>query len=102
VRDYTHVLDLVDGVRTASERCRGFHVYNLGAGQPVALRRLVDLIARALRVTPVLQHLPMQKGDVDATTADLTLAAADLDYRPRRGIEAAVEDFCAWLQTTSG
>jgi UDP-glucuronate 4-epimerase len=97
VRDYTHVLDLAEGVLAASARCEGLHTYNLGTGRPLALKALVELLAEELGVRPTLHHLPARKGDVDATTADLTLAARDLGYAPRRGIEAAVRDFCAWL-----
>ena len=35
MRDFTYVDDIVDGVRRAIERCRGYHIYNLGESQPV-------------------------------------------------------------------
>lgn len=97
-RDYTHVLDIVDGVVAALDRARGYHVVNLGAGKPVRLLEMVRSIARQLGVEPIIEHTPMQKGDVDATMADLTQARELLDYAPRRSFESAVSDLCAWLE----
>jgi UDP-glucuronate 4-epimerase len=97
-RDYTHVLDIVDGIIAALDRASGYHVINLGAGKPVRLLDVVRTIAARLGVDPVVEHAPMQKGDVDATMADLTQARALLDYAPRRSFESAVADLCDWLE----
>ncbi len=97
-RDYTHVLDLVDGISSALERCKGFDVINLGAGQPVRLIDLVRHIGNAVGREPRIEFEPMQRGDVDATMADLTRARDRLGYAPRRGIELAVRDLCDWLE----
>jgi UDP-glucuronate 4-epimerase len=97
-RDYTHVLDIVDGVVAAVDRPLGFQVVNLGAGKPVRLLDMVRIIGRTLGVEPRIEHAPMQKGDVDATMADLTLAKALLGYAPRRSFESAVADLCNWLE----
>ena len=47
-RDYTYVDDIVDGIVRAIERCTGHHLYNLGHSEPIALRDMIETIARAL------------------------------------------------------
>ena len=47
-RDYTYVDDIVDGIVRAIDRCSAHHLYNLGHSQPVALRDLIEQIARAV------------------------------------------------------
>jgi UDP-glucuronate 4-epimerase len=98
-RDYTWVGDVVDGIVAAIDRGAGhraeFEVVNLGSGRPVSLARLVALLGEAMRVSPVVQHLPAQAGDVERTWADITRAARLLGYRPRVGIEEGLGRFVA-------
>ena len=98
MRDYTYIDDIVDGVMRATERCRGFHLYNLGESAPVSLSDLIAALEVALSRKAVIDRLPPQPGDVERTFADVTLARAELDYRPTVALPGGLGRFMAWLR----
>jgi UDP-glucuronate 4-epimerase len=97
-RDYTYVADTVAGVLAAVEKCRGYHIYNLGNSNPISLRDLIGAIGGALGKTPRIQRLPAQPGDVERTFADIGLAARELGYRPRTDFRTGLGRFVEWLR----
>ena len=101
-RDYTHVTDIVSGVLAALERCDGYHIYNLGESETTSLARMVELIEEAVGKKARLERLPMQSGDVNETFADLSLARAELGYRPRIKVEEGIPGFVQWYRETQG
>jgi UDP-glucuronate 4-epimerase len=98
-RDFTHVADIVRGVLAALDRAKGgFRAYNLGSGAPVDLDTLIALIGRTTGQSPVVERAPIPLGDVDATFADLTRAAAELDWRPRIPLDEGLRDVVDWAR----
>ena len=97
-RDFTHVLDIVDGILRALKRCGGYHIYNLGNSRPISLNDLVAAIEQALGRTAILDRLPMQPGDASRTCADLTLAARELGYQPKWTLERGLAQFVTWFR----
>jgi UDP-glucuronate 4-epimerase len=98
-RDYTYVEDIVEGIVRATARIRGFRIWNLGGSAPVLLNDLVAKLAQGLGVTPRLDRLPRQPGDVDRTWADIARAGADLDWAPRTGFDAGLARFLEWFRS---
>ncbi|HEX4632625.1 MAG TPA: NAD-dependent epimerase/dehydratase family protein [Gemmatimonadales bacterium] len=106
-RDYTYVSDVVAGTlaaldwtgRAASPESRAF---NIGGGGRVRLDRLIALIGEALGVPPRIERAQMQPGDVVLTAADLSRSAAELEYRPRVGIEDGIRNFVTWYEGAYG
>ncbi len=96
-RDYTFVEDIVDGTLRALDRVRGYHIYNLGGAGVTTLSRLIEVLAGALGVDPVISRQPMQPGDVLLTSASVDLAARELGFVPRVAIEEGVARFVDWL-----
>lgn len=96
-RDYTYVSDILDGICKAMECCKSYHVYNLGESQTIALRELIELIAKSLNKKARIEVLPMQAGDVPITYADISKAKAEIDYHPAVGIEQGIERFVKWF-----
>jgi len=105
-RDYTYVDDIVGGitaaVRWTADPEPGFEIINLGGSAMVPLSYLVDLIARALGVTPRIQVMPGQPGDVQRTCADVTKARRLLGYEPRVVIEEGIPRFVEWYRGFHG
>ncbi|HEU5466444.1 MAG TPA: NAD-dependent epimerase/dehydratase family protein [Gemmatimonadales bacterium] len=109
-RDYTFISDGVDGTLAALDwtgRSTGAdrgeaRVFNIGGGERVRLDRLIDLIGRALKRSPRIERAPMQAGDVELTSADLSRSAAELGYRPRVGIEEGIREFVTWYEGAYG
>jgi UDP-glucuronate 4-epimerase len=101
-RDYTWIDDIIDGVVAAVDRSRSvpgeFEIINLGESRTTSLKHLVELIANALGVTPAIEFLPMQPGDVNRTFADVSKAQKLLDYRPTTPVEVGIPRFVEWLR----
>ena len=98
-RDYTYVDDIVDGVVRATERVRGFRIWNLGGSSPVPLSAMIAAIARGLGTTARLEVLPMQPGDVERTWADVSRATSDLEWSPRVGFDEGISKFLDWFRS---
>jgi UDP-glucuronate 4-epimerase len=96
-RDYTFVDDIVAGVVASVERVQGYRIYNLGESKTTTLAELVDHLARSLGVTPTIERLPLQPGDVSRTFADLTRARGELDYDPKVDIATGIDRFVGWF-----
>jgi UDP-glucuronate 4-epimerase len=100
-RDYTYVDDIVEGVVRALDRVAGFHIWNLGGAQPVALNDVIAGLARRLSRAPRVSRLPLQAGDVERTWADVSAASRDLDWAPATGFDEGMDAFVAWFETES-
>lgn len=97
-RDYTYIDDIVKGIYCALEFLDGFRIYNLGESRIINLSVLVNTIEKALGKKAVLNHLPLQPGDVSRTYADISKAKAEIGYHPSYEFEAGIEEFIAWYR----
>ena len=98
VRDYVHVGDLAISHVAAAVALEGGRelapVYNLGSGEGLSNRQIMDAFARVTGIdfTPVVA--PRRQGDPARIVADGTAAARDLDWRMRHTIDDMVSS--AW------
>ena len=99
-RDYTYVLDTVDGIARAlaATTVPRYEIFNIGNSGPIALRELVAHIETAVGKSARIQWQPMQPGDVERTWADLTHAQAALGYLPQTPIADGIAAQVAWYQ----
>jgi UDP-glucuronate 4-epimerase len=99
-RDYTFIADIVAGTVAAIERVQpaSFDIYNLGNTATISLSELVAACERAVGKPAVLDHQPMQPGDVPVTYADITAAARDLAYRPTTDLATGLAAYATWLR----
>ena len=97
-RDYTYIDDIIDGVVRAVDRAQGFRIYNLGGQDPIRLDRLIEIIGEAVGVTPKIDRLPLQPGDVRTTSADCSLAYDEIGYEPRVNMKEGVRRYLDWHQ----
>jgi UDP-glucuronate 4-epimerase len=98
MRDFTYIDDILNGVVAAVDRCSGYEIYNLGESRPISVNDLIRELEAALGKKAVLNHLPLQPGDVQRTYADVTKAERDLSYNPSTDIRAGLARFVAWLR----
>lgn len=97
-RDFTYVGDIVDGVIGALNFDVGnkHRIYNLGNDNPVELKYFISLIEKELGKKASINYMPMQKGDVLKTAADIKESRQDLNYSPKVSIEEGVKKVVAW------
>jgi len=101
-RDYTYIDDIIGGILAAREqietgkfgRCR---IWNLGNSAPITLRGMIDALARVTGIEPIIDHQPMQAGDVERTWADLRRSNSELGFRPQTPFEDGLRRQWCWL-----
>jgi UDP-glucuronate 4-epimerase len=97
-RDFTHVTDIVLGIRSAMDERSGFHVINLGNSSPCTVRSLVEKLGDALGMEPRVRRAPRPAGEMDVTFADITKARQRWGWAPTVTLEAGLLDFAAWIR----
>ena len=90
-RDFVYVTDVAEGFLLAAETERTGEVYNLGAGQPQSVNRLVALLGGQA------VHLPKRPGEPDCTWADIGKITRELGWRPRVSFEEGVRRVLAGI-----
>ncbi len=101
LRDFTYISDIVSGICAALEKCRGYHIYNLGGGDPVELREVIARIEKELDKEAVKHYLPREPGDVSNTYADVSRARQEIGYRSQVSIAEGIRRFVLWYKENS-
>ena len=98
VRDYVHVADLavshVAAARALDEGRELEPVYNLGSGDGLSVRQIMEAMARGTGVDFEPDIHPRRPGDPARIVATGDLAARDIDWRMRHSIDEMVTS--AW------
>lgn len=94
VRDYVHVIDLIDAHVKAlnSLRTPGHAIYNLGSGSGYSVREVVAAATAAIGHQIPFIDSPRRAGDPAVLIADITKAKRDLGWEPTRDITTMVSD----------
>jgi len=116
IRDFTYVDDIVEGVlrvidqpATPDPTWSGdrpdpatsyapYRIYNIGNNSPVQLMRYIEALEQCLGTKAIMEMLPMQPGDVPATSADVTRLQRDVGFRPATRVEDGIAKFVAWYR----
>jgi UDP-glucuronate 4-epimerase len=97
-RDFTYVDDIVAGFSLALEKGKGYEIFNLGNGTPVALMDFIKTLEGELGIEAKINFMPLQAGDVPETSADISKAKLHLGYEPRTNVSSGVKKFVAWYK----
>lgn len=99
-RDFLYVTDVARAFYLAAMTDKVNHIWNLGAGNPQPVNRLVELLGG-----PVI-HLPKRPGEPDCTWADITKITRDLGWKQLVPFEQGVANLLAnieyWRQAPCG
>jgi len=114
VRDFTFIDDIVEGVirvldkpATPDVKFDALHpdpatsnapyrVFNIGNGNPTPLMDYIGALESALGVTAKKNFLPMQPGDVPATSADTSELGKWVGFQPDTKVAVGVQKFAEW------
>ena len=98
VRDYVHVADLAAAHVVAAQRLTAGEpvqpVYNLGSGDGVSVRQIMDAIRRVTGIDFTPEVAPRRPGDPARIVATGEAAARDLDWQMRHTLDDMVRS--AW------
>lgn len=103
VRDYVHVLDLVDAhVRGLKwlEDGKGSRVFNLGTGKGFSVRQVVEHSSIVTNREVPVNEGERRPGDAVALVSGSTRAEQELGWRPERStLETMIADAWRWHQS---
>lgn len=116
VRDFTFIDDIVEGVVRVADKTAvadptydpqkanpassdaPYRVFNIGNNQPVPLMTFISALEEALCVTAQKNYLPMQPGDVLATSANTDALDQWVGFQPNTAINHGVGQFVQWYR----
>lgn len=116
MRDFTFIDDIVEGVvrvvdkpatssstfdssnPDAASGHAPYRVFNIGNSQPTPLMHYIVALESALGVEAKKNFLPMQPGDVPATSADTSELEAWVGFKPNTSVTVGVKRFVDWYR----
>ncbi len=101
VRDYIHVMDLVEGHVVALQFLRqapGLHTINLGTGNGVSVLEMVHAFEAASGRSVPYEVVARRPGDIAACWADPALAERLLGWRATRSLQQMCDDNWRWQE----
>ncbi len=116
LRDFTFIDDIVEGVLRVldlparpdpafdpmspdpARSSAPYRVFNIGNHQPVELMTYIETLEQALGKTAVKNFLPMQDGDVPATSADTSDLRAATGFAPNTSVAEGIRRFVEWYR----
>ena len=88
-RDFLYVTDVARAFLAAAETEKVGSIYNLGAGKPQSVNRLVELLGGEKT------HIPKRPGEPDCTWADILRITTELGWYPQVSFEEGVAKIVA-------
>lgn len=83
-RDFLYVTDVAKAFLAAAETVHTGRFYNVGAGKPQSVNRLVELLGGSK------VYIPNRPGEPDCTWADITRITSELNWKPEISFEVGV------------
>lgn len=113
MRDFTYIDDIISGIKLVlhnppvankdivsdddpSISSAPFEIYNIGSSNPISLTEYVKHFEQALNKEAIKNYIPMQKGDVKRTYADISKISEKLNYKPKVSIEEGIKKYVEW------
>ena len=115
-RDFTYIDDIVDGIIKVidnpatpnpnwdalnpdiSSSKAPFKLYNIGSNRPTSLMKFIEILEQELGIIAKKSFLPLQKGDVVSTYADVSGLIKDFSYKPDTPLEVGIKEFVKWYR----
>lgn len=88
-RDFLYVTDVAKAFLAAAESDQVGRVYNLGAGRPQSVNRLVELLGGEK------VYIPKRPGEPECTWADISRITTELNWEPEVSFEEGVRRILA-------
>ena len=116
VRDFTYIDDIVEGVIRVMDKpaapnadfdpyapdpaasASPYRVFNIGNGNPVPLMDYIGALEQELGIEAIKEFLPMQPGDVPATSADTRELEDWVGFHPNTAVADGVANFVKWYR----
>jgi UDP-glucose 4-epimerase len=91
-RDFVYVTDVAEGFLAAAESSADGERFNLGAGNPQSINRLVELLGGDV------VYVPSRPGEPDCTWADIGKITRMTGWKPKVSFERGVQNMMADIE----
>ena len=116
IRDFTYIDDIVESIflimqkipnknpnykqgdKNCHESWAPYKVFNIGNSKPINLMKYINEIEKSLGIAAKKEYLPMQDGDVKATSANTELLEKWINYKPNTTVKEGVKKFVDWYK----
>ncbi len=113
-RDFTYIDDIVHSVYlllqkapqanpnwdsanpSPSSSSAPYRIFNIGNSNTIELMHFIETIEKALGKEAVKDFMPMQAGDVLATSAETSALIEYINFKPQTRLEDGIEKFVKW------
>ena len=83
-RDFVYATDVAEAFLAAAQTAPAGEIYNVGAGEPQSINRIVELLGGNV------VYIPKRPGEPDCTWADITKITTHLGWKPRVSFEVGI------------
>ena len=100
-RDFTYIDDCVNAIKLiihAKKKRKKFEVFNIANGKSEKLEKYIKIIEKELKLKAKKKYLPLQKGDIQTTSANINKIKKFVNYRPSVNIETGIRKFIEWYK----
>jgi UDP-glucuronate 4-epimerase len=120
-RDFTFIDDIVEGVVRVIDHVpvpdegwnafdptpdgsgvAPFRLFNIGRGEPVDLMDFLRLLEKHVGVRAIINRVPVQPGEVEATWCDVSALERAVGYRPKVSLDEGLARMVAWHRAYHG
>lgn len=101
VRDYIHVMDLVEGHLKALENLKkneGVQIFNLGSGNGYSVMEVIKTFEKVSGEKLSYEVVERRPGDVVEQYCDSTKAKKEMDWQAQRDLEQMIESMWRWYK----
>ena len=116
MRDFTYIDDIIESIAklveknphkdpsfdyknpSSSSSWAPFKIFNIGNSKPTNLMEFIKNIEEILGLTAKKEFLPMQSGDVEATSANTDLLNAWIGFKPKTNLKDGLTNFINWFK----
>ncbi len=100
-RDFTYIDDCVNAIKLiihAKKKRKKFEVFNIANGKSEKLEKYIKIIEKELKLKAKKKYLPLQKGDIQTTSANINKIKKFVKYKPSVNIETGIKKFIEWYK----
>lgn len=99
IRDYIHVLDLVETHEIALKKLLGgsqSNFYNAGVGRGYSNKEVVEMVKKVTGLAIDIDYGPRREGDADSLYASIDKIKKDFNWSPKYSLEDIIKSAYLW------
>ncbi len=101
-RDFTYIDDAVKSVtkliKKPSKNFVPYNCFNIGSNNPIKLTVFIKILEDILKIKSEKKYLPIQKGDMKKTHANVNKLHKYIKFKPSTSIRKGILEFVRWYK----